>query len=275
MRYVITVLASTLLLMALGGCANLDAVRTFGKTAALAPNTADAGAAYHDSALALAPYLAGPAVASQHPEIRARQVRATLRLQDASTQYFALLAKLAGEDAFALDQQIDALGKGLDGLAQGDADAAALNAGVSLGKILAKYVRLAAQGSAVRDLVLEGGPVAMRLTERLRAIIGDWKAQVEIDRSSVLDQIETLAMARDAAPLLAQLARDRAAQLRREFATDLRRIDSADAALERVQAAHGDLAANLSDLSGAQLRGLLKQAVADLRAAKADVDASH
>lgn len=262
-----------ILLGALQGCANLEAVREFGKTAATVSSYGDAGKDYQDSARTIEPYLTSEPVQGNRSDARQTQVAAANAMQASLTGYFATLAKLAGEESFSLDAELDAISKGLQSLPIETVDPEAATNAIALTKILQKHVLSRAQASAVKELVTEGGPSAMRLLMRLEAIATSWRGALYNDSRTVTDTIYVLSVARDTPPLVAMLAKDRQQQHQLNYDQALRRVDIAIAALQKIRAAHEAMASNLQSLDSKQLHLLLKEAVADLKAAKKSLDA--
>jgi hypothetical protein len=253
---------------ALQGCANLEAVREFGKTVAEVSSYRDAGKAYQKSARTIVPYLAGDPVQGNRAEARLAQVAAANAVQASLAGYFATLAKLAGEDSFSLDAELDVISKGLQSLPAGTVDPDAATNAIALAKTLQKYALARAQASAVKELVTKGGPPAMRLLTRLEAVATSWRGALENDSRTVVNTISALAAARDTPPLVSMLARDRQQQHQLNYDQAIKRVDTAIAALQKIRAAHEAMASNLEALDSKQLQSLLKGVVADLKAAK-------
>jgi hypothetical protein len=136
-----------LVLSALQGCANLNAVREFVKTAAEVSSYGDAGRAYQESARAIEPYLLGTPVQGNSADARQAQVAAANAVQASIAGYFATLAKLAGEDFFSLDAELDAIAKGVQSLPAGTVDPDAATNAIALAKTLQKYALARAQTS--------------------------------------------------------------------------------------------------------------------------------
>ncbi|SDD94548.1 hypothetical protein SAMN05192589_110177 [Paracidovorax valerianellae] len=153
----------------LQGCANLTAVREFGKSAAEVTSYVDAGKAYQESARTIQPYLTSSPVEGDLPDARQRQVVAANALQQTLVGYFSTLAKLAGEDSFTLEKELEAISKGLQSLPPGTLDADTAEGAIALGKTLQRFVLARAQSDAVKDLVTEGGaPRCAFLTDSIR-----------------------------------------------------------------------------------------------------------
>jgi hypothetical protein len=267
---------ASLLLLCIGltGCANLEAVREFGKTAAAATAYPDAGKALQESAALTAPYRTVPALEADTAAGREAQVKKALALHATLSSYFATLAKLAGENAFSLDKELDSISKGLQALPGATNDKEIASA-MGLVKLLFKYVGLRAQESAVRDLVDEGGAPAMTLLDALKRVTGNWRRMVAEDEKVARNQLSTLAAARDAPILTALLAKDRDQQLAGSYDSLSKRLQNVEAMLERIKAAHAAMEVNRTQLTSDQLRAALKAAVADLKQAQAQIAALH
>lgn len=262
------------ILLTLGGCANLDAVRSFGQTAATAPALSDISVPYRESATTVQPYLTDATrVPSQNPTVRDKQIAEARVYQTALTTYFSTLAKLAGADAFSLDKQIDSVAKGAQSIVANanDVSAAAIAGETDLAKILAKYVTLAAQESAVHGLIREGGPHAMDVLAALRKIASDWANQVKNEGGIVTSNLTGLGAVPQTPPLLRMLAMDRASVLAGQYQSNLAAFSRYDATLDRIANAHWEMVQHLDDLTSSQLKASLTQAVRDLKSAQADL----
>jgi hypothetical protein len=256
------------------GCANLDAVREFGKTAAQISNYPDAGLAFESSAGLTAPFRASPPVQADRVDVRTAQVDRALKVQAALSGYFATLAKLAGEDSFTLDAELDHIGKGLASLPDA-ATSSEVEAAVSLTKIAAKYVLAERQASAVKALVHDGGPHADKIMDALLRVTQSWQKSVENDKSVATSSLDILASGKDTQPLPSLLAKDRSAQLNSEYAALLTRIKTAHDAMSKVKATHTAMESAVDHVSPRQWTNLLKSAVADMKLAKQNIQALH
>jgi hypothetical protein len=264
-----SVLAST-------GCANLDAVRGFTSNAALLSAYPETSRLYKDSASSAAIYditPPGSQPAAQRPEARQQQAQAVAALQDSLSQYFATLASLSGENVFSLEQQINHVKSGLESLPDGTVNADTLNAATSLLKIVLRYAALAYQSHEVKNLIREGGPQAMKLTAAIQSIMGDWKMQVKNDGAMIINQLEDLGVSRETNPILKNLSKDRAAQYRQQYAASDRKLSGYASSLASIRGAHAEMEKHLNDLSGEELKALLKTAQADLKQVQANLNA--
>ncbi|MDA8447323.1 hypothetical protein [Paracidovorax valerianellae] len=68
------------------------------------------------------------------------------------------------------------------------------------------------------------------------------------------------------------LARDRLQEQQLHYEQSIKRVDTAAQALEKIRAAHGAMAANLDSLDRKELQSLLKETVADLKAARKSLE---
>jgi hypothetical protein len=168
---------------------------------------------------------------------------------------------------------LDAIAKGVQSLPAGAIDADTAASAIALSKTLSKYILARTQASAVKELVTEGGPDAMRLVARLESVATSWRGALDNDSRTVGNTISALAAARDTPPLVSMLARDRLAQHQQNYSQALQRLDTAITALRKIRTAHDAMATNLNSLDSKELHSLLKEAVADLKAAKKSLDA--
>lgn len=267
----------TFLLIVLSACANLDAVRSFGTSAAAISAYPDAAKAYRDSAREFEPYRVNQPEPNTAAGDRASQARAAMALEGSVTMYFSVLAKLAGTDAFSIDGEIGAIKNELDSIPVGtlgsQTTVAHTEAAINLLNMVAKYVLLAAQESAVRDLIRDGGPYAMELVDNMAAINSDWQHQVANDYASMDTALNSFALAKDSPKGLQLLLRDRQAHISQDYSTRAKQFETTGNALQRIKSAHSDMVAHLDTLSGAELREKLKAAVSDLNGARTQLQA--
>lgn len=258
----------------MAGCANLDAVREFGKTAAAITAYPDAGVLYEQSARTAKPYdiLSSSAPADQ-PEVRHAQVQRALAAQAAVNAYFSTLAALAGDETFSLSKQVTAVDQSLKGLPRASGDATDIDAAAALANVLQKYLLAEKQASAVKALVFEGGPHAMRILDSLIRTTGDWSREVANDKGKVLVALDALSAGRDTSPLLAMLAKDRRAQLADAYDSSIRKIHSTQEGLKEIVRAHQQMAQSVDKLSPKEWTSLLRGAVADLQVTRKNIEA--
>ncbi len=262
--------AALVLVFAAAGCADFGAVRDFGRSAAVVSAYPPAAAAYVESARTSAAFVAGSPESFVSRTQRQQQADDARALHAAVGNYFAMLARLAGDDGLTL-ATLKSMASDARRVVSGDFDRATINAYADLGQTLTRFAETPARRRAVRSLVEEGGPSAMRLVESLRRVSLDWRAQVANDAKAVDATLGIAALPADVPPLLRILAADRQAELARGYATALRRMRAADEALATVQAAHADLVKRLDDLGAPVARAELRQATTALRAAAADL----
>lgn len=266
-------------------CSDLNGVREFSRSAAKVSSSYPvAASAYVDSATTSAPYLIGPAVlsASSVPRLslatsatsapsqraqRQQQVDAALALEAVLGDYFATLARLAGDDAATL-ATAKAVAGDMKTVVGGGLDRTTLDAASNLIKTLGDFALQPARERAVKELVRDGGADAMRILGALRSVAGDWRSQVGNDAKLVDDTLGSAVLPADVPPLLRLLANDRQAELRRSYAVTLRRMGGVVAALDAVSQAHADLTEHLDELQEEPLRRRLEQAAVNLRAAR-------
>jgi hypothetical protein len=269
LRDLITRPLLALALANLTACANLDAVRDFGSSAARMAAYPKAAQAYRDSALTSAPYVSAAQPGLVDAAARSRQAAQALKLQVELGRYFATLAKLAGEDTYAIDTQLDALGKGAAAVPDSALDAGTLQAYTSLAKAVSRFVLLGVQERAVKELVSDGGPHAMRILGSLRQSAQDWSRLVAGDARQADATLEVAVLPADVPPLLRVLATDRRGTLQREYDGVQQQFKQTLAALDAVEKAHASMVEHLDDLNNATLRSTLKASSADLKAASA------
>ncbi|GKS90139.1 hypothetical protein [Acidovorax sp. SUPP2539] len=265
--------AFVLIIGALQGCANLTAVREFGKSAAEVTSYVDAGNAYQDSARTIQPYLTNAPARADVPDARKKQVAAANALQSTLVGYFSTLAQLAGEDSFTLDKELNAIALGLKSLPDGTLDTGTTEGAIALTKIAQRLVLSRAQSSAIKELVNEGGPTATRLLSRLELVAKSWRGMLENDSRTVGDALFALSSARDTSPLVRMLARDRMQEYEQRYEDFIKRVDTATAALGKIRSAHAAMAEDLDSLDRKELQAVLKDTVTDLKAARKNLDA--
>jgi hypothetical protein len=260
----------------LAGCTNLDAVREFGKSAAGIASYPDAAVAYEASVRTIQPFMVPNQVQpADRPEIRHDQVERAMQAQASLSAYFSMLASLAGEDAFSLAKQLDAIDKGLKAVPAASGDATDIDAAIALAKVVQKYLLAEKQAQAIKDLVHEGGPHAMRVLDSLLRTTASWRGTVANDRGLVSTGLGALAVARDTTPLTAMLANDRLAQIDSNYAGALKRIDTVRKGLEEVKQAHVQMAASVGQLTIKEWVALVRGAAGDLQLAKKNIEQLH
>ncbi len=257
----------------LSGCADLGPVRDFGRSAAAVSAYPQAATAYVESARTSAAFVAGSPESFVARTQRQAQVDDALALQAAASEYFAMLARLAGDDEFTF-AKMKAMVADTRHAVGGSFDTTTVNAYASLGRTLTRFAETPARERAVRALVEDGGPSAMRIVEALRQVAVDWRAQVANDARQVDDTLGVAVLPADVPPLLRILATDRQAELSRSYAATLRKMRAADTALAAVQKAHAEMVARLDDLSGPAARLSLQRATAELKSAAANLGLS-
>jgi hypothetical protein len=231
-----------------------------------------AALAYRESSITLG---AGPGLSDgpvEQTSGRDREVLEVMAVETSLAHYFSLLDALASTGTAAPDDGLPAAaGPRLERSRSLESYPEQVDAGRALQGIVSRHAALQGREQALRDLVGEAGPPAMRLVAQLREIAGRWRKQVEIDCASVLEQLDSRSAERETSALLRQIAHSRAPQLKREYAQRLARIDAADAALARIAHAHAVVQQRLGTLSGPALHTLLQSTVADLRSAQLSV----
>jgi hypothetical protein len=253
----------------LSGCTNLGAVRNFAQSSAAIASYPDAGAAYVESGRQgqlLPP--AAPLPSGLKPvttQERQQQVREALQLQAAVASYFAVMAKLAGADAFALDKDLDRVAKALKGLPGQGPNAGVITAANTLLKLVLQYALAPVQESSVRGLIQEGGPPAMSLVNHLDKVAGDWHAQMTQDDTSMNGFLTLLASTRDAGPGLSFVLKDRAQQFEIAGAARRKRVEAVRAGLQAIRVGHESMVEQLNQLDGKELKARLEQAYDDLK----------
>lgn len=258
------------------GCANLDVVREFGRTAAGITAYPDAGIAFEQSARTAQPFsVLAAANSAARPDVRHAQVQRALAAQASLNAYFTMLATLAGDDGFSLTKQMDALDNGLKSLPVASGDATDIDASIALAKVVEKYLLAEKQAQAVKALVAEGGPHAMRVLDSLIRTSGDWSREVTNDERTALDSLEFLGNAKDTPPLLAMLARDRLIQLKASYDSSLQKLDLTRRALQDIRNAHEQMSETVGKLTIKQWSTLLRGAVGDLQLAKKNIELLH
>lgn len=257
---------------ALQGCANLTAVREFGKSAAEVTSYVDAGKAYQESARTIQPYLTDAPLQTDLPDTRKKQFAAANALQSTLVAYFSTLAKLAGEDSFTLDKELDAISKGIQSLPKGTLDSDAAEGALALTELTQRLVLSRAQGAAIKELVKNGGPTAMRQLSRLEFEAKLWRGTLENDSRTVGNALFALGSAKDTSHLVRMLARDRQQEYEQRYEDAITRVDTAIAALVRIRSAHAVMAENLDSLDRVELQAALKETVTDLKTARKSLD---
>lgn len=275
-------------LVGLSGCANLGAVREFAETSSQITGfqgVTERVISSPDRTLADLP--ATPAYAAA----RAKQVQlqtelkaqreTLLKLHKTTTGYMAALSGLAGKDAYAISEEINGVAGAITASDLFGVSDDHVNAYASIASKVSNWALAAAQARDVKRMVKDYGPQMSVLLDALgqtlvayefvlrqesanakavhEARLVHWNSQPG-DRLTPgrLEAVRALSVRSFNAD---QAERDRAAKARDDLAKGV----------AKVRAGHTQLVENVDRLSSKDVQALLKQATADLKVIRANL----
>lgn len=275
----------------LTACANLQAVRDFAANSARLTAYQDVTQRYLSSPDRIARRIPSDPLFNADRK-RVEEVKALidhdkdslLKLHSVVTGYMAALAALAGEDAFNLSGDIDKVTGAISASPALGLNAEHVGAFGAIAQKVTSWLLAAKQAREVRSMVREYGDSMDVLLDGLQLATLAMKVRFEGENGRLQSYEDTRL-----APYLAPVGSEAAAssedqinlRLRREAfiavarqvgeeerAAGKKAVDSADAALggiALVRKGHGEMRANVDRLTSDQVTAFLKNAAADLR----------
>lgn len=280
-----------LLLAALPGCANLGAVREFSATSAQLTGYRDVTQRYVGSAeRQLANLPTAKAYDSPRQNLvqlqadSQRQKASLLKLHDVGTGYMAALAKLAGEDSYRIDADIDAVSGAIEAAPQLGIDAEDAAAYARIASTVSSWILAAKQARDVRRMLKAHGQDMDRLLAAMqRASVSYQGVLTQEQQTAAAIQQARLAVWQQPKPgesAAESMRRDAVlATLRQTYApvadSQAQAVQAAAAAakgLAQVRDGHRAMLGEADRLQSKQLQALLKQAVADMKTVRGQLD---
>lgn len=263
--------------LALGACVNLKEVREFAGESAQLSGYTELTTRFRDTYQREEPYLfdAAAAQARDNDTRRKAAYKDLLSIHQSAYLYMATLAQLAGESAFDLAPQIDAVATQIKPHAEWGIDAAKVDAYAKVVKIITRWATSRAQEKAVQEMVKEGGEPMQATLEGMQKLVSIYRKTYENEKQTVLGFLETniaLLTAPEDRPLAA-LLRVHLQAKEREYAEADGRYAAAEKGLAAVSEGHKALLQNIDRLSLQETRDKLDRYRKDIKAVREIVQA--
>lgn len=274
------------------GCANLGAVRSFAATSSQLTGYREVTERYVGSAdRQLANLPASKLYDPARKELQAlkqsseQQKDSLLKLHDTATGYMSALAELAGEDAYSLNADIDKVSGAITAapeLGIGAEDVAAYG---KIAKLVSSWALAAKQARDVKAMLKTYGDDMDRLLGAMQRAARSYEGVLQQEKASA-DSIQMLRLTVWKQPksgdgLLDEARRDAIvamsnnsyAGIAEQQAKALQAAAAASQGLAQVRSGHAAMLKDADRLKSKQLQALLKQAVADMKTVRAQLDA--
>ncbi|MGN7919495.1 hypothetical protein [Lysobacter sp. 22409] len=274
------------------GCTNLGAVRSFAATSSQLTGYREVTERYVGSAdRQLANLPASKLYDPARKELQAlkqsseQQKDSLLKLHDTATGYMSALAELAGEDAYNLNADIDKVSGAITAapeLGIGAEDVAAYG---KIAKLVSSWALAAKQARDVKAMLKTYGDDMDRLLGAMQRAARSYEGVLQQEKASA-DSIQMLRLTVWKQPksgdgLLDEARRDAIvamsnnayAGIAEQQAKALRAAAAASQGLAQVRSGHAAMLKDADRLKSKQLQALLKQAVADMKTVRAQLDA--
>ncbi|WP_408951662.1 hypothetical protein [Lysobacter sp. Hz 25] len=274
------------------GCANLGAVRSFAATSSQLTGYREVTERYVGSAdRQLANLPAGKLYDPARKELQVlkqsseQQKDSLLKLHDTATGYMSALAELAGEDAYSLNADIDKVSGAITAapeLGIGAEDVAAYG---KIAKLVSSWALAAKQARDVKAMLKTYGDDMDRLLGAMQRAARSYEGVLQQEKASA-DSIQMLRLTVWKQPksgdgLLDEARRDAIvamsnnsyAGIAEQQAKALQAAAAASQGLAQVRSGHAAMLKDADRLKSKQLQALLKQAVADMKTVRAQLDA--
>ncbi|WP_223619085.1 hypothetical protein [Lysobacter sp. ESA13C] len=274
------------------GCANLGAVRSFAATSSQLTGYREVTERYVGSAdRQLANLPASKLYDPARKELQAlkqsseQQKDSLLKLHDTATGYMSALAELAGEDAYSLNADIDKVSGAITAapeLGIGAEDVAAYG---KIAKLVSSWALAAKQARDVKAMLKTYGDDMDRLLGAMQRAARSYEGVLQQEKASA-DSIQMLRLTVWKQPksgdgLLDEARRDAIvamsnnsyAGIAEQQAKALQAAAAASQGLAQVRSGHAAMLKDADRLKSKQLQALLKQAVADMKTVRTQLDA--
>lgn len=278
-RTVMSVLSLGLAAAVLVGCTSLSDVQTYAVESAQLAGYPKLTDRFRDTYLRERPYL-GPTghcdenAAKQQDELRQAAYPDLVKMQTRLAEYMAMLASLAGDEAFSLDASISELGGSIKLHPDLGVSAQQVDAYTQLGVIISRRFKKGLQQKAIRDTVVRADPQVQALTAGMSLMVDGFSISNSHEKGCVVDFLEQesafAARRRDgelAAAIGRQLAMDKAAEYSQVDAA----LAEAKQGTQRIGEGHAALKENVDSLSARELIATLQLLTDDISKAKAAI----
>jgi hypothetical protein len=273
----IKILFTLSLILFLVSCANLKGVRDFASESAKLSAYTELTTRFRDTYQRELPYLSGETerLAQENDKKRKAAYKDLLKIHQRVTLYMQTLAKLAGENAFDLSEQIDALGAGIKAYPDLGIDEQQVNAVTNISKVITKWITTAHQERAVRSMVREGDPHLQTVLDGMTGLVHLYRKTHENEKNIVLGLFEVEIPFADNPKdrLLATLARAHIQSKASEYVNVQRKYDEAEKGIRSIAAGHRKLFENIDRLSVDEVESMISAFAKDIKTIRNNLQA--
>jgi len=257
------------LAIGLAGCVNLKEVRDYAGESAQLTSYTDATNRWETTSdrtnLVLPPK-------DREPPDKGRKAAATelRKIHETVSTYFDVMAKLAGDDSFAIGSNIDRLGKSIKESPLVHVDSKQVDAYADLIKVLSSIVLSGYQQHEIKSYLERGNAPIQTLLAGMNITLNDYDAALESERQS----LGFLVLVNRKTPqdeIIASLASIEHARLLAEVDSAAKQIKALHAALAKIAEGHQQLYDHRDSLSAESLRATLMQLNSDLASVRKDL----
>lgn len=246
-------IVGALLIAALSGCANLEAVREYARQSSELAGYAELTERFRDTYERERPYLFGEAEARAEELDRRREAvyDDLLRLHTVVAIYMRALGELAGEEAFSLSESAKSLLQPLAAAPELGIDAALAEKYGELVRLITDWVTSVRQRTAVKEMIVRGNEPVQAVLGGMERLVTIYERTHENERKLVTGLLSTeLALADPANQrLLVALGRAHEQRLRNEYDAAERRYEPVRTAIRTAAEGHRTLFDNVNRLS--------------------------
>lgn len=277
------------------GCANLGAVRSFAATSSQLTGYREVTERYVGSAdRQLANLPAGKSYDPVRKELQtlkqssAQQKDSVIKLHNTATGYMSALAELAGEDAYSLNAEIDKVSGAITAAPELGIGAEEVAAYSKIATLVSSWLVAAKQARDVKAMLKTYGDDMDRLLGAMQRAARSYEGVLQQEKASA-DRIQMVRVAAWDHPKSDPKSADKVEEMRRDAIVAMSKnsyagiseqhdkaLQAAAAAsqgLAQVRSGHAAMLKDADHLKSKQLQALLKQAVADMKTVRAQLDA--
>jgi len=250
-------------------CSNLKGVRDFANESAQLSAYTELTTRFRDTYQREQPYLSGEAdrLAQENDKKRKAAYVDLLKIHQKVTLYMQTLAKLAGENAFDLSKQIDALGAGIRAYPDLGINEEHVNAAAKISRVITKWITAAYQEQAVRSMVREGDPHLQTVLDGMMGLVRYYRKTHENEKNTVLGLFEVEIPFADSPKdrVLATLARAHMQSKKTEYLHAQRKYDEAEKGIRSIATGHKELLENIDKLSVDEVESMISTFAKDIK----------
>ncbi len=270
-------ISTCLLLLSLGACVNLEAVRDFAGESAKLSGYTELTIRFRDTYKREQPYLSAEAdlMARENDKRRQTAYQDLLKVHEGVSLYMRTLATLAGDDTFDVAQEFSAVSSGIKAYPDLGIDAKHVDAFSNMSKVLAKWATSAAQERAVREMVKEGGPHLQVMLEGMVRLVRYYRKTFENEEREIFGLFETeLPFANGPKDrLLVVIARAHVQAKAAEYQAMKAMYAAAEQGIKSIADGHKRLLENVDRLSSDEAKHLISRFAKDIKAARSSLKA--